>query len=369
MLCKDTNLTIIVRLFRRDAILHLDRKANVMKGLLGKKWDTLLGRPPFRSCKLVPADQLGIQASPQNATFNGAFGLLQRKEGDFLFNRYSQYFKKDWLEHSPPVLSEQSVLFLSFEKRFQTNRFYFRMLVAHRIEKRDIIRLNTLTKAVDIDKRFQLVLLVLIMAFIISLTFLGRLLTSDRPMKSSVILEHLLGFRLNRKTLTKFGLVLVFFRWELFFCKIIYANAIKTSTVVLDTSHFVTSLQQLLKSDYVVCFFENHILFKIAVNSDPNTILNRLLVEKSVFKTGVNALNPRFKENCVINLSRLNRQMINWTGKALFVNRIIANLVLKSHTGEREGDYFLSKPMFDLIAVNYYRTGLLPSQRAQIERL
>ena len=83
MLCKDTNLTVIVRLFRREALLHLDRKANVMKGLLGDKWDSLLGKRPYRSCKLIPADQLGTQASPQNSSFNGAFGLLQRKEGDF----------------------------------------------------------------------------------------------------------------------------------------------------------------------------------------------------------------------------------------------------------------------------------------------
>ena len=89
MLCKGTNLTIIVRLFRRESILHLDRQANVMKGVLGRKWDTVLGKKPFRSCKLIPADQLGAQASPQNATFNGAFGLLQRQEGDFLFNRWA----------------------------------------------------------------------------------------------------------------------------------------------------------------------------------------------------------------------------------------------------------------------------------------
>ena len=106
-LCQD-NLTIIVRTFGRDAVLRVDRQANAMRGLLGAKWDTLLGRP-VRNCRLISADQLGVQTSPNNATFNGAFGLLQRKEGDFLFNRYSQYFKREFLEHSTPILSEQSV--------------------------------------------------------------------------------------------------------------------------------------------------------------------------------------------------------------------------------------------------------------------
>ena len=246
------------------------------------------------------------------------------------------------------------------------------MNIAHRIEKSNVVRLNTLINAVDIDRRFQLVLLVLIVAFITSLAFVGRLVDrrkGDRQLKGSVILEHLLGFKLSRKTYSKLGLVLIFFRWELFFCKLFFANSIKTSTVVLDTSHFVTSLPQLLRSEYVVCFFENHILFKIAVDSDPKSILKRLLVEKSGLESGVNAMNPRFRRNCVINLSRLGNKQIDWTGKALFVNSIIANLILGTHTPEREGDYFLSRPMLDLLSVNYYRTGLLPGQRAQIERL
>lgn len=101
------NLTIIVRTFRREAILRLE--GNTMKGVLGSKWDTVLGKN--RKCRLVAADQLGIQVSPDNATstgvFTGALGMLQRSQGDFLFNRYSQYFKKEFFEHSAPILSEQ----------------------------------------------------------------------------------------------------------------------------------------------------------------------------------------------------------------------------------------------------------------------
>ena len=79
-----------------------------MKGVLGSKWDTVLGKN--RNCRLIAADQLGTQVSPGNSTssglFTGALGKLQRAEGDFLFNRYSQNFKRDFFEHSAPILSE-----------------------------------------------------------------------------------------------------------------------------------------------------------------------------------------------------------------------------------------------------------------------
>lgn len=251
------------------------------------------------------------------------------------------------------------------------------MVVAHRIEKSEIIRQNNLTKAVDIDKTFGLVLPVLMAAFIASLVFIGRLLSRDgeRQMRSRTILEHLLGFRVNRKNFTKFALVLAFFRLELFFCKILFANSIKTNTIVLETSHFITSLQQLLGSNkYLVCFFQNHILYQIAIESDPNSILNRLYVEKSNFveedkllvKTDSGAREPK---KCVFNLSKLGKNPVDWTGKAFFVNSIIANLVLKSHTVGQTGDYWLSPPMLDLIAVNYQRAGLPPDQRVLIHRL
>lgn len=103
------NLTIIIKTFRRDAILRLDREANALKGLAGIKLDGLLGKRTVRNCKLISTTEIGTQVAPDNGTFDGAFGMLQRKEGDWIMNHYSQYFKKDWFEHSPPSTDERCV--------------------------------------------------------------------------------------------------------------------------------------------------------------------------------------------------------------------------------------------------------------------
>ena len=96
------NLTIIVKTFRRDAILFLDRQANALKGLLGARVDTLLGKRTSRNCRLISNTEIGTQADPGNATFDGVFGMMQRGEGDLIMNDFSQNFKRDWFEHSPP---------------------------------------------------------------------------------------------------------------------------------------------------------------------------------------------------------------------------------------------------------------------------
>ena len=220
----------------------------------------------------------------------------------------------------------------------------------------------------DIDQTFGLILPFLMAAFIALLVFFGRLLSRD-GVKSRAILEHLLGLRMNQKNFTKFALVLAFFRLEIFFCKILFANSIKTNTIVLETSSFVTSLEQLLQSNYDVCFFENDILYKIAIESDSSSILNRLFVEKSNLRSADRSSGAVSPKKCVINTSKLGKKAIDWTSKALFVNYIMVNLVLSKHTVGQTGDYWLSQPMFDLIAVNYQRAGLPYAQRKLTKRL
>lgn len=104
-ICRE-NLTLIIRTFRKDAVLRLDKQANALKGLIGDKLDALLDRKPFRNCRIISTTEIGTQVGSNNDSFTGAFGLLQRKEGDFLLNHYSAYFKKDWFEHSPPATEE-----------------------------------------------------------------------------------------------------------------------------------------------------------------------------------------------------------------------------------------------------------------------
>ena len=72
--------------------------------------DGLLDRKPFRNCRLISTTEIGTQAGPDNSSYSGTFGMLQRKEGDLLLDHYTQYFKKDWFEHSPPGTEEQYVV-------------------------------------------------------------------------------------------------------------------------------------------------------------------------------------------------------------------------------------------------------------------
>ena len=124
----------------------------------------------------------------------------------------------------------------------------------------------------------------------------------EKKLKRKAILEHLFefGFRSNRTSFSKFALALSFYR--IFF--MLYSNSIKTSSTVLETGHFIiTSLQQLLRSDYVVCFSVDHISLEIAIESEQNTVVDRLFREKTGLPSGVNS--KQFPNQCVIDLSRL----------------------------------------------------------------
>lgn len=213
------------------------------------------------------------------------------------------------------------------------------MLVTHRIEQRDLIQLD-LVKALDIDRSFGLGLLLLIVAFIAFLLFINRLVSRrKRNLKTKSILERLFGFRATQKSFSKFGLVLSFYRLFFMLCKMLYANGIKTSNTVLETGHFITSLQQLLTSDFVVCFYEDHISLEIILESEQNTVLDRLFREKSHLPAGMNS--QKYSNKCVIDMSRIKSQ-IDLTGKALYANHLFSTLTVGKYALDNgQSNYWL----------------------------
>lgn len=239
------------------------------------------------------------------------------------------------------------------------------MMITHRIEN-SVVQLPDLLRALDIDQLFGLLLVLLVAAFIVLLLYIGRLVSKNK-LKRRAILEQLFGFRRGRLSFSKFGLALSFYQIFLMLCKMLYSNSIKTSSTVLETGHFINSLQQLHRSDYVVCFFDNHISLEITVESEQNTVVDRIFRTKSALPSGVNS--KRFPNQCVIDLSRLDFQ-IDLKGKALYANPIYSKLTTSIYA--KDGDwmnYWMSPPIFGFLAVNYYRVGLHPRHIGRINKL
>lgn len=72
--------------------------------------DAFLDKKPIRNCKLIETDSFGMQIVNSTDNFTGAIGLLQNKKGDFFFYPGSQYFKKEFFEHSHPNDAERFVI-------------------------------------------------------------------------------------------------------------------------------------------------------------------------------------------------------------------------------------------------------------------
>ena len=212
-------------------------------------------------------------------------------------------------------------------------------MITHRIEQRDLVQLKDLLKAVDVDFSFGLAIVSLVLAFIGLLIILGRLLAKGkRQDEGKAILAKLFGFKPVQRNFTKLGLVLIFYRIFFMLCKMLYANSIKTSNTVLETGHFITSLQQLLSSDFVVCFYEDHISLAITIESDRNTTINRLFRQKTDLQSGVNSL--KFSSKCVIDLSRLGHP-IDLAGKALYANQLLSTITLARYVADNgESNYW-----------------------------
>ena len=84
----------------KTSLAYIDRKTNILSGILGSKMNSLLRRRSSAgNCRVIGDVDLGKEA-PNNHTFSGALGLLQANKGDLMFDSLSQHLKKSWFEHS-----------------------------------------------------------------------------------------------------------------------------------------------------------------------------------------------------------------------------------------------------------------------------
>ena len=171
-------------------------------------------------------------------------------------------------------------------------------------------------------------------------------------------MDNFLGFKKHLDSpASKLGVALIFFRAFVMFNKLFFSNSIKTLKVLVDTTNIINSLEKLLKSKFTACFFTDHSSYNFISHSSESTLLG------SVFEKSR-------KNRCLFNLSKLNAREIDLTSKALFVNPFFFKSILSSFVKETKNvNYFISDPVIDQAAVNYYRIALSGLEKHAINKL
>ena len=234
------------------------------------------------------------------------------------------------------------------------------MLVSHEIEP-SFVKEKDLLYVLNEDSRYKTLMLLSIALYLIVLTLFNYFLNkvSKRRTETKKLLFSLVRFESRPKyPVSKLGLAVLFYQIFIMFINMILCNNIKTMKVLVDTKNLITSLDQLLNTKLVVCFFEDHIITSVArMQSPENDTLKRLWDERVYSKPELNP-NGKYSKNCLINLSKL-RQQFNFTGLALFTDLLYSESVLnKSIKRKPNANYWISKPLFQYLAVSYYRAGL-----------
>lgn len=178
----------------------------------------------------------------------------------------------------------------------------------------------------NLDAKFDIFFGLFACLFILISLFLNHRFNRLREKKITIqiLISNLFQFKHDFKhPVTKIGLKLIFCRLFLMLCQIIINNSIKTSKLLIDTSPLIKSLDQLLKSDYTSCYFDDYFVFDHVINSPKTSLLKRVYSEKRWLQSAIK------KEECVLNLSKM-REQIDMTGKAFLLNPLMTNNILSN---------------------------------------
>ena len=165
-------------------------------------------------------------------------------------------------------------------------------------------------------------------------------------------MENLIDFRADlRYPVTKIGLHLILFEIFIMFSTKIFTNNIKTSKVLVRTDNIITSLDQLLKSEFVVCFFEDHIITEVTIESPKTSILRRLFDEKDFSNSKLSKEHPveRVGNKCIIRTRKMKKGGFDFTGKALFINELFIKSFIIINVTKKPGVYYWqSEKLFEV---------------------
>lgn len=194
--------------------------------------------------------------------------------------------------------------------------------------------------------------------------------TKNRSINFKKILIELFRFESNFKyPFTRIGLVLIFFRIFLMMTEQIFTNSIKTHQVIVDTKNTIKTLDQLLNSKLVICWFKDQMITEIMMESKSTDILKRLY-EQRKFDEPMLIQKNKTSKYCMINLSKLTGQ-IDFTGKAILSNLVYVTAFLKNYIIKKpNANYWISgETAIDYLSVIYFRNGLLREQKDAINKL
>ena len=156
------------------------------------------------------------------------------------------------------------------------------------------------------DIKFEAMFLIAFVFYILFIVGLNHLRGKMymRKIKAIRILENFIEFRTDfRYPVTRMGLHFILFQIFIMFSTKIFrcvcylldginlmnisssfflktSNNMQTSNVLVKTDNLINTFEQLFASDFVVCFFEDHIITEVMIQSPKSSILRRLFYEE-----------------------------------------------------------------------------------------
>lgn len=135
---------------------------------------------------------------------------------------------------------------------------------------------------------------------------------------------------LKIKNLSAIGLFILFVYQFIWFNRLFIINNIKTSKIVIETSHLLQTKQDLLKTKKIACFIEKEQEVNMAISSpNKNNILNQIYREKTRFR------NDQIEEMKIINnkrclMPRIEQRVANFAPDDFYavVSKSLFNLIV-----------------------------------------
>ena len=111
-----------------------------------------------------------------------------------------------------------------------------------------------------------------------------------------------------------------------------------------------------MKSELVVCFFEDHIITEVTIESPKTSILRRLFDEKDFSNSKLSNEYPveRVGNKCIISIPKVPKTGVDFTGKALFINEVFILTFIDVHSIKKyDVNFWQSEPLFEVCITCY----------------
>ena len=111
-----------------------------------------------------------------------------------------------------------------------------------------------------------------------------------------------------------------------------------------------------MKSEFVVCFIEDHIITKVTIESPKTSILRRLFDEKDFSNSKLLNEHPveRIGNKCIISTPKIKKGGFDFSGKAMFINELFVKTFITINVFKKPDVYYWqSEPLFEVCITCY----------------